>query len=291
MDIAKLYKMYVKNQGIPIIVACIFIIVFTYLFILISLNNKYEEVTQSAIAVHEQLLTITESLDTSNVMKNSETLALITAKAKHQTEVMAVQLEIQKQSLFWYNIGFFGFGTILGYFYLLFYLPKQIESRAALEVDLQIVKLVKERQSDFFRLLNKHDIENQLIYQSHIGVYPDKTSLIQELKYLKFNQTNIICYPDITKKEIDVLIIDYEEIKPTSDSDAIDQINDVLKEVFAKSPKISLFILKEKYDDKLNERLSEWKKDHGIIINFANSYPQLYGNLMNTLKYRNRLLD
>jgi hypothetical protein len=272
-----------------IIMSIYIIIVFSVSFLCHSyLTEKYDEVTKSTQIIQEQLLKITEVVDTSSLMRNKETLALITAKAKNHAETIDLRLEIQKQSLFWYNVSFLGIGTILGYLYLLFYLPKQIESRAALEVDLQIVKLVKERHSDLSELLSKYDTESQLINNSRIGIYPIENSeaIVNELQLIGFGRSNIILYPDIVNKQIDVLVINYEEMPSKELTICVEEINSVASKVINKSPKFSLFILKEKHDPALSEKLSQWRNVNGL--NFANSYAQLFANLMNTLKYRKR---
>jgi len=243
---------------------------------------------------------------------STQTLAIQDARLELQKERIRVELEIKKQELFWYNIAFLGIGSFLGFISLLFLIPKAIEKQAKIEVEEKIGDVIRGRSKDVRKILSDYDDESLLRNTKRIFINGPDISHNQNLRGLLiengFHAKNIL--------------IDEQTAQETGyDLLLINNINGEVLPAIPPKDKDTTPEMEKEYDSKLKKHNVEWIKlfekikseksnvfifyyseqninfplhkitDYNLKkrINFATNPAQIYGNLINSLKYQYRL--
>ncbi len=219
---------------------------------------------------------------------------------KLRLEELDIALEKKKQNLIMWVIGFLGFGTLAGIIASFFLIPNYIRTQVQKGVDEEIRDVIHGRSNDVRRMLAEYGEENLLLKQKKIFVYGEDLGHLESiLTVYGFDSTNFIT--DKTKLETcDAILINNLSSQILSDSPKKDDEDSDIK--------------KQSYDDQFNSILSflkEQKKDKCFLyysekginfpiwnvtdvqlksrINFCTNPAQICSNLINTLKYQNRI--
>ena len=173
-------------------------------------------------------------------------------------------------------------GFVIGL--LTIFIPIFIGFRKKMEsmVNQTIVKKINEKDETIMKLLSEMDLETRLLKEKKIkivGEQPDrgKKSIIEEvLKRVGFNMKNV----GYDLKYFDVLVINNEN----SSVEEVEML-EMAKELARSNTTIFYFNNKRKHFplDKLDDPELKMK------VNFATNPAQIYGNLLNSLKYQDRL--
>ncbi len=247
-------------------------------------------------------------LDTSKV--SSQYLVLQQENQKFQTERFIVELEKQKQSLFAYFVAFLGIGTLAGFYALLFLVPKEIEKRAKLEVDDKIGDAIRGRSEAIRNMLNSYDKESFLRQNKRIYIAggTGKEKVRDILIENGINSENVYLDEDTAKRnKYDILFLNnlngellpakpqmdkngqkYDEAKYNEEMRKHNEaFQAILKMVQAEKQSVCFF-----YYNETNVIFPIWEiRDYDLKkrINFTTNPAQIYGNLLNTLKYQDRI--
>lgn len=266
--------------------------------------NKANHFVEEIRKLHIQRDSVLALLDTSKV--SEQYITLQQESQEFQTERFTVELEKQKQSLFTYFIGFLGIGTLAGFFVILFLIPKEIEKRAKLEVDEKIGDAIRGRSETIRYLLNTYDEESFLRQNKRIYIKgeTDKEKVRAILIENGMNPENIYLDEDTAKRnKYDIVFFnnfngellpaeppkkqnakEHDEAEDENKHEAFQKILEVMQ---AEKQSICFF-----YYNETNVIFPNWKiQDYGLKkrINFATNPAQIYGNLLNTLKYQDKL--
>lgn len=271
-----------KNQSKTPIIWAVAIGVFWVIALLLSqyyFNRQFNLAITQISSFQERLDTLVMNLD--STYNSEQILAIQKARLDIQKEQFDAALDKEKQQLFWYNISFLGIGTFLGFVTLLFWIPKEIEKRAKLEVDEKIADAIRGRSETIQNMLKDYDDETFLLQNKRIYVIGEKDdALIRKvLQNAGFNFQNYYKTEDQTKNGFDVLLI--------NDRDGTTDIEDIaLVERIKSLPKdVAVFYYNS------TRKPFDIKKfpDMEDKISFVNAASQIYGNLLNILKYQDKL--
>ncbi len=292
----------------------VFSIIASAVFFAVALwASQYYFTTKTSKALNEIKETYNKidatlmQLDTALISK--QYLELQGQKLKIQQENFGIILDKQKQELFWYNISFLGIGTAFGFLALLFLIPKEIEKRAKLEVDEKIGDAIRGRSETVRHLLNTYDEESFLRQNKRIYIAggTGKEKVRDILIENGINSENVYLDEDTAKRnKYDILFFNNlnGELLPAKPQDKNGQKHDEAKynEEMRKHDEAFQAILKmmqaEKqsvcffYYNETNVIFPIWEiRDYDLKkrINFVTNPAQIYGNLLNTLKYQDKI--
>jgi hypothetical protein len=146
-------------------------------------------------------------------------------------------------------------------------------------ITMRFSKVVNENEDIVQTILDKANIEKQLFDKKKILIWGETDSSFIEgaLKKIKFNHKNIT--KDATQ-DFDVLFIN-NLTGSLVDADMIVKAKGCLS-----NEKICLFYYNTTRKNFPNDKLDESMQDR---INFATNAAQIYGNLLNTLKYQDKI--
>lgn len=201
---------------------------------------------------------------------------------KLETEI--VKLSDYKEKMQWAAgacVGLFAaFGLII--YFLDESYKKKLENKVKEfedTVTTRLSKVVNENENIVQSILDKANIEKQLFDTKKILIWgePDSSFIESALKKIKFNHKNIT--KDETK-DFDVLFINNLKGSLVK-QDMIDKAKKCLS-----NDKICLFYYNTSRINFPNELLDDSIQDR---INFATNAAQIYGNLLNTLKYQDKI--
>ncbi|MBK8652904.1 MAG: hypothetical protein IPN20_03020 [Haliscomenobacter sp.] len=238
---------------------------------------------------------------------SSEAVKLQQATLAFQQEQFELELERQKQQLFWYNIGFFGLSGILGFITLLFWLPKQIESQAKHEVDQQLRDILRGRSEVVRRLLEENDRESTLLKEKRIcitGAAGNTEIRDMLLEYgIPAEHLEVAAYPGVGVQHFDVLLVNNKkgdiltnsppkEEKETEEGQKKEAKHEetwtALYALIGKAPAASVvFYYCENGVNLPMGRIPDFSLKKRI--NFATNPAQVFGNLLSSLKYQDRI--
>ncbi len=269
--------------------------------------NKANHFVKEIGKLHIQRDSVLALLDTSKV--SSQYLVLQQENQKFQTERFIVELEKHKQSLFAYFVTFLGIGTLAGFYALLFLIPKEIEKRAKLEVDEKIADAIRGRSEAIRNMLNSYNKESFLRQNKRIYIAggTGKEKVRDILIENGINSENVYLDEDTAKRnKYDILFFNNlnGELLPAKPQDKNGQKYDeakyneemrkhneafqaILKMMQAKEQSVCFF-----YYNETNVIFPIWEiRDYDLKkrINFTTNPAQIYGNLLNTLKYQDRI--
>lgn len=201
---------------------------------------------------------------------------------KLETEI--VKLSDYKEKMQWLAgacVGLFAaFGLII--YFLDESYRKKLENKVKEFEDtltVRLSKVVNENESIVQSILDKANIEKQLFDSKKILIWgeTDSTFIESALKKIKFNHKNIT--KDETQ-DFDILFIN--NLKGTLDKqEMIEKAKECLS-----NEKVCLFYYNTSNVFFPNRDLAESTQDR---INFATNAAQIYGNLLNTLKYQDKI--
>lgn len=239
--------------------------------------NKANHFVKEIGKLHIQRDSVLALLDTSKV--SQQYITLQQKSQELQTERFTVELEKQKQSLFAYFVGFLGVGTLAGFYVLLFLVPKEIEKRAKLEVDEKIGDAIRGRSETVRRILSNYDIEAHLWQNKRIYCIGENDSLLQKiLSNAGFNFNNYYNAENPPKYGYDILFI--------NNANGTEDLSKIVNEVNSLPDDIIAFYYNTNQKHFPSKDLKKGKEDK---VNFVNAASQIYGNLLNTLKYQDKL--
>lgn len=246
------------------------------------------------------------------IKASAQALAIQDARLELQKERLKVELEIKKQELFWYNIAFLGIGSVLGFLTLLFLIPKAIENQAKIEVDDKIGDAIRGRSEVVRKLLRDYDQETFLRNKKLIFINGPNSSVNQTLRDLLiengFCAENILLDEQAAQKSgYDLLLINNTNGEvfpalPTKDKETtpekekeynsqLEKHNIEWEKLFEKikteKPTVCVFYYSEKNINFPLQKITDYNLKKRI--NFATNPAQIYGNLINSLKYQHRL--
>lgn len=266
-------------------------------------QSKTNHFVNEISKLHIQRDSVLVLLDTSEV--SAQYLALQQENQKFQIERFTVELEKQKQSLFAYFVAFLGIGTLAGFYALLFLIPKEIEKRAKLEVDEKIIDAIRGRSKAIRNMLIDYDTETYLLQNKRIFIDggEGKDKIKQVLEENGFNSDNIFTTEaEASKSGYDAIFInnmngdvfpnepkkdDKGNIDENLTKDYQQKFESLNAKIEAEKPVICFFYYCEK---NINFPIHKIKSyDLKKRINFATNPAQIYGNLLNTLKYQDKI--
>ena len=283
------------------------------LVIAISLFFSQRHFSRQALAISENLLDQAANLDRSAIPPDSvnlsqDILSIQKARSNLIQDQLQIVLEKQKQELFWFNVSFLGIGTALGFLSLLFLIPKEIEKKARVEVDGKIGDAIRGRSHDLRTIIQSYDFESMLCQSKRVYFWgsPESEKIRCLLEENGFNPQNIHLKEDEATKGYEILFI-----------------NNLKGEVLPPKPNPNGNLPKEEFDRLHKEYNQKWEQLHAQLkeedknicflyyseaginfpiweiknyglkkrINFATNPAQIYGNLINSMKYQHRLTN
>ena len=203
----------------------------------------------------------------------------------------------QKNTLFWWFVGFLGVGTIAGILTSIFWLPNAIRGKVEKEVDERIGEAIQGKSSTIRGMLKKYDYEDGLLMTKKIHFYQGKSSesFKDFLISLGFREQSFV--DNVSQSDI-VFINNEDAFLPGIDlrRKTAAEIKELLKEhsdwkavqTMINSYKTKCFFY---YNAKGMLFPSAMFSDLETLarINFATNPAQVYGNLLNTLKYQDKI--
>lgn len=243
------------------------------------IRDSNDNISSNLDSLQHKLEFMYITLDTSNVLEQA--LAIQEAKLELQKERLRIELEYKKQELFWTNVAFLGVGTLAGFLWLILVLPREIEKKAKMEVDDKLREIIQGRSSALRKLLHEYDYEGNLCANKKIFFLgeddPNVTDILDEYGLNIMEKKE-----DHTKCEYDILFINNSQGKYMEKG----KESDVIMKVKSLPHNICVFYYNETNIKFPVEQLdSKFKRR----INYANSLSQIYGNLLNTLKYQDKI--
>jgi hypothetical protein len=226
---------------------------------------------------------------------------------------LTAELEInakQQQLLLWF-IGFLGIGSLSGVVALLWYIPKKVQEEVDKEVRNRIEPIIKKNETSVVNLIDEYNEEKTLFQNKIIRVWgePSFDTIKQVLNNVQFNPNHILAYDEVKQGQAyHILIINNEKgeillsISPKRDGENEQDYRERVKpekEKFEQQWKTIEEIISQQsanvctlYYCPKNIRLPiERINDIPLQarVNFVNSPAQIYGNLLNTLKYQDKI--
>lgn len=275
-----------------VLTLCVVAIFVCFYFLTKSGNN----LSSSIDGVQRKLDSIYLSFDT--VIIPEQVLLIQDAQLELQKERLQLELESKKQELFWSNIIFLGIGSVLGFIWLLFALPKEIEKKAKAEVDEKIGDAIRGRSDVIRRMVHKYDYESNLCASKKLVIMgeSENNNIITKILEENFvNNIDDISYGEVLNKNAyDVLFLNNIDGKYISDSNTEEENHikpikwdDVIKTIEKLPEHVCVFYFCELPSGRFP--MEKIKVDLKKRVNFANSLSQIYGNLLNTLKYQDKI--
>lgn len=278
------------------------------------------------VVVFTLLLNATDSLlaqsDSSSVLKRIEKIEAREVLQEEKQKLMLEELEnkaeiqlIKKQHDFiiWI-LAFLGLGTLAGAISLFFYIPNEVKKKADQEVKNRIESIVSNNETSVLNLIEEHNEEKNLFQNKIIRIWGEKdyTTLTKVLQNVEFKSSNIFWYDEVKQGQAyDVLIINNENAKKLS------KVNNFLFDAETEDEREKRV---KKEEDKFTDQWAEIEQlikeqapnvcvlyycnrnvrmplekirdvDLQARINFATNPAQIYGNLLNTLKYQEKIAN
>lgn len=266
--------------------------------------NKANHFVEEIRKLHIQRDSVLALLDTSKV--SEQYITLQQESQEFQTERFTVELEKQKQNLFTYFIGFLGIGTLAGFFVILFLIPKEIEKRAKVEAELIVREKVKKELDDeiskIVKLIRNDDKEGMLIRQARIFIEGKLNDDVRDiLKEYGISNENGNFVRSIDQSNI-VFICDDERF---TNINLRNQSQDEMENILEENQNTHWKAIRDMVQSHTHQsRCFFYYSNKGIMfplemfsddirskarINFSTNPAQIYGNLLNTLKYQDKL--
>lgn len=199
-------------------------------------------------------------------------------------KIVVTQLSGYKETVQWLSGALVGLVAAFGliYYFLDESYKKKLETKVAefdQKLTTRLTEIFNENESVVNSILDKANVEKQLFDNKKILIWgeEDATFIESALRKIKFNHKNIT--KDETQ-DFDVLFIN--NLKGSLDKkDMIDKAKACLE-----NDNICLFYYNASGIFFPNKDLDESTQDR---INFATNAAQIYGNLLNTLKYQDKI--
>lgn len=261
------------------------------------LSKKYGESVKRIDSI-AKVLQATLPRDTTGATPVLE--AIHKAQLDLQRERVKVELEAQKQELFWYNVSFLGIGSILGFISLLWLIPNEIASKAKVAVDDKIADAIHGRSDTIRDMLRQYDFESMLLQTKKILIVGAGESQNARLKaFLEVNgfaSHNIYINTEgVDKHDFDLFLLNnmdfafmeteagktLEEAKKNREGAMLAFVNS-----HSQSRACFFYYSDQREQFPVEQILSQDLKSR---INFANTASQIYGNIINMLKYQHKI--
>jgi hypothetical protein len=217
-----------------------------------------------------------------------------------QEEKFKAHIGIEKQKLFEQFVAFAGIGSLAGVVAFFLLIPKEIHRRSKQEIDAQIADLVLGRKKEFGRMLQRYSEEVRLKQNLKIGVHCELSPALLDILRNEYD-LSVEVVDIYQKSDCQIFIINNKNgqlgpiYKTKQDSDEMDsskQPNE--QEVSDKWQKLAnrisindnrCYFYYGKFFplDILND------VEDQVRVSFANSPAQIYPNLLNLMKYQDKL--
>ena len=244
-------------------------------------------------------------IDTSHVDSNlldpkKEGTRLLAARFKSLEDEIQAQERRLKQEYFYFIV--IGLPlTLIGLISFLVASFQALKKQAEQSVKEEIEPIVENKKSIIVDLIEEHDKELQLFQKKKIvlwGNEPNNDTITEVLSNIEFNQQNIINYNDLKAgQKYDVLIINNESANslrqlPSRDDESFEGEQKRYDEEWKEMSDL----IEQQHEDicifyycscRVNFPIGKIQsKSLQAKINFVTNPSQIYGNLLNTLKYQ-----
>lgn len=223
---------------------------------------------------------------------------------EHQLNIKELKFEVQKtleekkNTLFWWFVGIIGTGTIIGMVTSFFWLPTIIKNRVEKEVEEQIVEAMKGRSNLIRKMLRNYREEEHLLKKKKIYFYKnqDGTDIKDFLILFGFTEKSFV----LDASTADVVFINNEDnylgkldLRGKTESDITTLLIEnqgwlEIKKIIGLHSNKCFFYYNSKgvqFPSQMFTKLETLAR-----VNYATNPAQLYGNLLNSLKYQDLLV-
>ena len=175
-------------------------------------------------------------------------------------------------------IALVGIGIIGGLFR---YFAIETKKRLIENFEERVIQVINKKKELVDLMINRVDTDQRLLKTKRIFLKGEENNeLIKKvLKNVGFNFQNLITTVDDTKQEYDLILINNEH-------GTLENLSEIAEQVNRLPDKVLVFYFNTTNRRFPSESLSAEKADK---VNFATNAAQLYGNLLNTLRYQDHI--
>jgi len=221
------------------------------------------------------------------------------SRIKELNQITLNELNNKKYELLWWMLGFVGIGSILGVLTSVWYIPKKIKELTENEINKQVEPLVREKETTIIDLIRKEDKEQQFLSNKKIKIYGEEDETVSLiLNKMGFNMNNIKKEDSFKDGEAYAILFINNANGEVLEETFVDgrkipnheQLKELEQLINAQADTVCIF-----YYCGRNIRLAVEKmnlrnnKELLARINFATNPAQIYGNLLNSLKYQHKI--